>query len=1009
MSKCWGICFVLCLLPLKLTFAEAAADGLQKRFARDVLPVVKAHCVECHDAETEAAGLNLVPFSDTDSVVQSHSVWEEVLDQMESGDMPPEDVSQPLVENDRAKVVRWVKDMLQQESAKQAGDPGPVYARRLSNAEYDYSIRDLTGFDLRPTSTFPVDPANEAGFDNSGESLRMSPALIKKGMDAARMVAEHLVLTPAGIRFAPHPVATDTDRDKYCVNRIVQFYKSQPTDYADYFFAAWQFQYRKELGKPEATLESIAADNQISETYLALVWETLQQSGANDSPLARLHQMFSDLPAPAELPTADDSYQPVKIECDALADYVEKARKWFEPEIEGLKVTGVHSGSQAFVLWKNGQYARHRRRPSFQFLNKQENKPAKPESEAKSDPKAESDELNVDEFSLPSKEQRKSFEADCERFCSTFPDAFYVSERGRDYLGIPKEKQQKGRLLNAGFHSMMGYYRDDQPLVELVLDADEKQQLDRLWEELDFIASAPQRQFQGMLWFERTDSGYMRDPEFDFARPEDKASLRADSIAKLSDIYLHKAKANGAGEIAVKAIEKYFDDISAQIRWVETTRSETESIHVESMIQLAAQAFRRDLQPNEIDSFRSFYRDRRETDHLSHEEAMQDLLVSILMSPHFSYRVDLLCDSDNVRALTDIELASRLSFFLWSSLPDEELRQAAASGKLHEPEVLLAQTRRMLQDPKVRGLALEFGGNWLDIRRFEEHNSVDRERFPEFNDSLRQAMLEEPIRFLIDMFQSDRPLEDLIDSSRTFVNQPLAQHYGIEFPQDGNATWREIDDASAYGRGGLLPMSVFLTKNAPGLRTSPVKRGYWVIRRLLGEVVPPPPPDVPELPASEADLGEQTLREALAMHRDHAACASCHQKIDSIGLVFEGFGPVGERRMIDLGGRKIDDSALFPDGIQRVGIAGLQEYLRAERADEFRRNVASKLLAYALGRTLILGDQVLIQSLVESDSEQPIHFRSLIEGIVTSDAFLTKRGRTNQHDRSIASGDSDER
>ena len=192
-------------------------------------------------------------------------------------------------------LVQWIRSLRQFEAQQTAGDPGPLSVRRLSNAEYDYSVRDLTGVDIRPTQTFPIDPANESGFDNSGESLRMSPALLTKYLEAAQVV-DHLVLTPGGIRFAPHPVATDTDRDKYCVKRIVRFYQRQPTDYADYFLAAWSYRHREALGKPAATLADIAGEHLVSPKYLATIWQTLQDEPVDMGPLATLQEMWHALP-----------------------------------------------------------------------------------------------------------------------------------------------------------------------------------------------------------------------------------------------------------------------------------------------------------------------------------------------------------------------------------------------------------------------------------------------------------------------------------------------------------------------------------------------------------------------------------------------------------------------------------------------------------------------------------------------------------------------------------------
>ena len=242
-----------------------------------------------------------------------------------------------------------------------------------------------------------------------------------------------------------------------------------------------------------------------------------------------------------------------------------------------------------------------------------------------------------------------------------------------------------------------------------------------------------------------------------------------------------------------------------------------------------------------------------------------------------------------------------------------------------KPAVLTAQVRRMLKDDRARGLATEFAGNWLDFRRFEDHNAVDRERFPSFTNQLREAMFEEPVRFIADVIQNDRPVLDLLYGNYTFVNRVLAEHYGMPAVAGGPDEWVRVDDARSYGRGGLLPMAVFLTQNAPGLRTSPVKRGYWVARRVLGEVIPPPPPVVPELPRDESK-SDLPVRDLLAKHRENAACASCHARFDSFGLAFEGYGPIGERRTKDLAGRAVDARRVVPGwraGNRHRGLANL--------------------------------------------------------------------------------------
>jgi Protein of unknown function (DUF1588)/Protein of unknown function (DUF1585)/Protein of unknown function (DUF1592) len=267
---------------------------------------------------------------------------------------------------------------------------------------------------------------------------------------------------------------------------------------------------------------------------------------------------------------------------------------------------------------------------------------------------------------------------------------------------------------------------------------------------------------------------------------------------------------------------------------------------------------------------------------------------------------------------------------------------------------------------------------------------VDRERFKAFNNELRAAMFEEPIRFFVDVVQRDRSVLDFLNANDTFVNAILARHYGIDLDLRSNE-WKRVENAGLYGRGGLMPMSVFLTKNAPGLRTSPVKRGYWVVRRLLGEQIPPPPPKVPELPSDEGKLGELTLREVLARHREDKSCAGCHARFDGLGLVFEGYGPIGERRGRDLGGRLVETRATFPGGSEGAGLEGLRRYLNESRRQEFIDNLCRKMLAYALGRTLLLSDDVTIGNMRAKLAANGYRFSGLVETIVTSPQFLTRR------------------
>ncbi len=1013
--------------------ADPAGARLERQYQEEVRPFLQGFCLGCHGRDKPKGQLDLSAFPDAASVVGGIASWRAVADALTAREMPPEKARQQPAEAARAQVVAWIHALEQHEAERNAGDPGRVLARRLSNAEYDYTVRDLTGVDLRPTREFPVDPANEAGFDNSGESLVMSPALLKKYLDAARTVAEHAVLAPRGLVFAPYPAVTDTDRDRYAVARIVDFYQRQPTDLARYFLAAWRFQHRAALGQPQATLAAVAAEERVDADYLGTVWQALAGEREEIGPLARLQAMFRALPPP---PAAEAA----RAGCGEMRDFVSELRPKLSPDFPNLELKGVSAGSQPLVKWKNTQRARHRwafdpaalyvpapRPPGevgpgtekavaglamavahFSFRNIVHDS-ALPipygvhELAATFDPPDPA-------LAIPDEASRPRYQAAFARFCAVFPDAFYVLQRGRAHLDPPKDRKQneeQGRLLSAGYHNMFGFFRDDLPLYQRILDAEGRRELDRLWGELDFITQAPRRQHADYIFYERAESGSIKGPAFDFLRSEDKSATSEATIRRLATAYLANARTSlrsggGDGRV-IPILERFFRDVSANLRRVEREQRAAEPRHLAALLTFASRAYRRPLTPAERAGLLGFYRSLRR-EGLDHEAAVRDSIARVLMSPNFLYlntkpalATAPPAAGTGVGRLDDLALASRLSYFLWSSAPDGPLLAAARASRLGRPGGLAAQARRMLKDDRARALAVEFGGQWLDFRRFEEHNAVDRGHFPGFDGALRQAMFEEPVRFFLDLVQQDRSVLDFLDADHTFVNAPLARHYGMPVP--AGEAWVRVEQAGRYQRGGILPMAVFLTKNAPGLRTSPVKRGYWVVRRVLGEHIPPPPAQVPELPADERKMGELTLREMLARHRENAACAGCHARFDSFGLAFEGYGPVGERRTVDLGGRPVDTRASFPPGkgagpaagVEGLGLAGLRDHLRANRQDDYLDNLCRKLLSYALGRGLLLSDEATIRKMRTGLAAGGNRFGVLVETIVGSPQFQTRR------------------
>ena len=974
--------------------AMAATPAIDQQFQQTVRPFVGKYCVACHSGKMAPAQFDLKSYTSMDMVTDDFPRWELLAERLKAKEMPPKPMPPPP-SAEAQQIIDWVAAVRAAEIRKAAGDPGVVLARRLSNAEYDYTIRDLTGQDMKVAKEFPVDPANQAGFDNSGESLTMSPALLNKYLKAAREVADHAVLKPDGIDFAPYPMLVETDREKYAIQRIISFYAAQPTDYADYFEAAWNRKYRH-----------AAVPAKLSPKYFALVWQILHDKDAV-GPVLKLQKMWLALPSPR---TAQPGA--VRAQCVAMRDFVVKIRAHTAMQFAAPVVDGLPAQSQPLLNWKLKEYAEHRRESDPHDLrNDTDPPPVVPEIPKYPDLHEEAAprwaalsaraRANDADLIVPAA-QRARYEAAFSRFASVFPDTFYVTERGRYF---PDDSEDKGRLLSAGYHNTAGYYRDDLPLVQLILDDNGKKQLDRLWNEFDYIAGFSERTWT-QYYFNQSGEVFGKGAESGSERPTDHAVTDAAVILKMRDVYLAKAAADPTNDpIAAEAIRAHFDQVNATLRGLEKERAEAEPRQLQDLLQFAARAYRRPLSDAEQADLLAFYHRDRTQNQLTHEEALRDAITSVLMEPDFLYRLDvatpqaspngktkLLRSSTAVPSepLSSYALASRLSYFLWASMPDEELLRHAAANDLQKPAVLLAQARRMMKDPRVRGLATEFTGNWLAFRLFETNNAVDRERFPQFNNDLREAMFQEPIRYVEDTIQNNRSVLDLIYGNYTFVNPVLARHYGIPGVEGDTDHWVRVDDAGKYGRGGLLPMSVFMTQNSPGLRTSPVKRGNWVVQKVLGIRVPPPPPVVPELPSDESK-SDLPVRQMLAQHRSNPFCAQCHARFDSFGLAYEGYGPIGDVRTKDLAGRPVDTAVTYPGGVNGVGFEGLREFIRDYRQGQFVNNLCRKLLSYSLNRTLQLSDEALVDTMQTRLAAQGYGFDSLVETIVMSPQFRNQR------------------
>jgi hypothetical protein len=410
---------------------------------------------------------------------------------------------------------------------------------------------------------------------------------------------------------------------------------------------------------------------------------------------------------------------------------------------------------------------------------------------------------------------------------------------------------------------------------------------------------------------------------------------------------------------------------------------------------LTRRAFRRAPSDADLESLLSFYQQERNKTG-SFEAGIEIALRRILADPEFVFRFEP--PPANVAPgvpyrIGDTELASRLSFFLWSSIPDDELLNLALQGKLHEPAVLERETRRMLADDRSDSLAANFAGQWLYLRDLKSSNPDGRE-FPDFDDNLRQAFQRETEMLFESILHEDRSVLDLLDADYTFVNERLARHYGI--PNVYGPDFRRVPVPSE-ARRGLLGQGSMLLVTSNANRTSPVQRGKWILQNLLASPPPLPPPNVPPLKESSEEARATSVRERMEQHRSNPACAGCHKIMDPIGLALENFDGVGQWRTVD-SGIKIDSAGQLVDGTRLDGPASLRQAL-LDRPEAFVGAMTEKLLMYGIGRETKYYDMPVVRAIMHETAGDRYRFSELVLGIVKSAPFQmrVKEARDDVH------------
>jgi rubrerythrin len=905
------------LLQGALPCLSATKDHLEEEFRREVRPFLETNCLGCHDAESQKGDLDLERYTAWTNSWNEPEIWTRVVDQVSLGEMPPPDKKQPGAEA-RGKFLGWAERFLNAAAEARAGDPGPALLRRLNNAEYGYTVRDLTGVaSLDPAREFPADSAAGEGFMNTGSALVMSPELFAKYFEAAKKISEHAVLVPDGFRFSEK--TTRRDWAEEILGSIRSIYARYSTaeggekvDLQGIVFNTNEGGRLPLTSYLEATLAErdrlkegafaeVARERKLSAKYLRILWGEL--NGSEPSLVfgkIRTRWVGASAGEAATIAGEIGEWQKAiwKFSSVGHIGKLGGPKAWLEPvnPLEGMKEgQGVETNSAVRA----------------QIRELLEGKAGEGLGE----------------------ERMRQLEEELDALRALFPAALCYTKI------VPVDEVVTLTLA----------HREDDHLKRLMLDKREAEELDRLWDGYEYVSQ--------------------------------NALLQVDAFEQLWQYATQDADP--------KVFEPMREPIARRAEAFRERLVETETRQVEAVIEFAARAYRRALRAEESAELRKLYGKLRAAE-LGHEEAFRQILARVFVAPAFLYRLERDPESDGAAPVTDDELATRLSYFLWSSTPDAELLELAAENRLGEEEVLMAQTARMLRDERAERLSREFAAAWLHLYDFESLDEKSAAHFPEFAE-LRGAMQAEVEEFFTDLFQNDGSVLAIFDGNHTFLNEALAKHYGI-----GGVTgseMRRVEGVKRYGRGGILTMAATLSKQSGASRTSPILRGNWISEVIVGEKLPKPPKGVPPLP-EDAAAETLTMRELVQKHTSDPRCANCHSRIDGYGFAMEGYDAIGRWRTTDAG-KPVATNSILHDGTEVEGLEELRDYLITERREAVVQQFCRKLVGYALGRAVMLSDRPLVAAMQQSLAGNDYRFSSAVETLVRSKQFRQIRGKNS--------------
>ncbi len=945
----WSLAVAWAAFASSLHAAPTPASDPSNDFTQRVEPLINKYCADCHGGGHHKGD---VSFEDNISLKAIHAdakKWETVMDRVRSQEMPPDDADDLPSDAERAVISGWIeRELFHVDPANP--DPGRVTVHRLNRVEYTNTIRDLLGVRLQVADDFPADNSGY-GFDNISDVLSLPPVLLEKYLTAARVALDEAI-----------PTAKPASQIYSLAANLMEMGFNADGDRGDGYM-------------PLGSLE----EDGVSTTKTFAGGDYILRARAFATPKGKYASSKKPL-----------SEQPIVLTVmldDAIIGEWSIAAPEENPADYEMRV-GLPSGKHRLA------FVNHRLRGGENEAIMRNGRLGPLQGGT----------IYIKSVVIEGPAPTATIRARAKDLEVT-GDGKYIADGARllEHEGAITLKHSVPRageyMIRAQAYAQqagpdparMEFSIDGKPVSSFDVLAPAK--LTALPGQHVFSAvllNAIPRVYEAKVTLPAGDHRFSVAYINDYADPENKNPNLRDRNLIVEDL-----------EIAATSEPAPVPEMAAPMQLLfrrdakpPKNPKDAEKIARDIITEFARRAWRRPVDPSEIDELLPLYRFRAAAGEPL-VPAVKLALQAVLVSPNFLFRSEFTLPDRKAKTpmppregwaslpIGEFALASRLSYFLWSSMPDEELYQLAAHGKLRSN--LEAQVRRMMQSPKADALTKNFAGQWLEIRNLN-FVAPDKEMFPDFDDSLRSAMREETETFFANIIQNDRSVLEFLTADYTFVNERLAKHYGIAGVEGDE--FRRVSLAGTPRRGVLTQASILTITSNPN-RTSPVKRGKWVLENILGTPPPPPPPNVPDL-KNDGKPVTGTLRQQMEVHRTNAVCASCHARMDPIGFSLENFDAVGAYREKD-GEFPVDAAGKLGTGESFNGAAELIGLLADHRRDLFVQNLAEKMLTYAIGRGVERSDRPAVDHITQELRNGQFKFSSLVLAVVKSAPFDRQR------------------